>query len=1174
MKAETICLRCHQKCQLTANVENGKITHIEDSSLIIRTPPCVEACPLDMDIPGYVTAVSQGKYDEAMHIIRDTNPLPSICGRICHHPCELECKRLAVDDATAIQWIKRFVADRALASGKNNPEPIEQTRSERVAIIGSGPAGLTAAHDLVKEGYGVTVFESQPVAGGMMSSVIPEFKLSRDTVQADIDYIGSLGVEIRTGITIGRDLSVEDVRKDYDAVLLATGSWKPMTLPLPGADLKGIHLALSFLRDVSEGKMIDLGKKVIVIGGGDTAMDTARTALRLGASEVHLTCLEDRRAMPAQLWEIEKAEKEGVIIHPSLAPQRFEGNGAITGILLRDVLSTEKDEQGKITWTLSDDDGRMMECDSVIVAIGQTPDLAPLNIGDTIDYTAQGTVAVDEETLALKRPGLFAAGDCVVGAGTVADGMAAGRKAALSIFRHLSGSDPEKRKPVTFDAAVLSNDVMLQGTRHAMPGLKPAEATSSFAEVDQGYTEEMAREEAQRCINCVASCIKGMSVPDTMYHPDRLKYPLKRIGKRGEGKWQRISWDEAIGTIADTLNKIKEESGPEAIHVSCGSGQKHIGIQATKMAERLFPTPNTHLGRYTCIHPDVMSNSVTFGDTVTYEFGPDYSHSKCIVFWGSEPDVATPAQARDIRRALRGGAKLIVVDPRPIPLAKRADIWLRIRPGTDMALGLAMQHVIIAEELYNKEFVEHYCAGFDKLKEHVKEYTPQWAAEITGLAAEDIVKAARMYATNSPASIYIRLGSGAQQVNATQTCRTVSILVGITGNVDAEGGNLLYYRTFREALFWQTYLMFWGIKPPAAVNEKRIGAKEYPLMHKRAICDVPGTIRAMDDGRVRALWCVANNLIVAEMGNPHIWDILQNKLDFIFVSDFFMTPTAELADIVLPAAFYPECDLLVAAFGHPSSTITATPKVVEPLGECRDDREVAIEIAKAMGNDVSPWETVRDYLDWRLKYQGMTYEELCDTPESEIVLPRKYERYRESTPPFSTASGKVELYSSVLEAIGQEPLPVYHEPPESPLSTPELFKEFPLIYTHYRIHSFMHSEGRQVKRQRQLAPEPCLEMNPDTAAKMGIENGDWIHLETPRWKDSRHVTFKVRLVPDMHPDVVAGPHAWWFPERPAPEHGCFDSNINALLTTDPPYDPIVGVPQCRALLCRIKKVQS
>jgi anaerobic selenocysteine-containing dehydrogenase/thioredoxin reductase len=988
-------------------------------------------------------------------------------------------------------------------------------------------------------------------------------------------------MDIKTETTIGKDLSLHDIRESHDAVLLAVGSWKPINLKIPGSELKGVYNALAFLQDVKEGKNIDLGKKVIVIGGGDTAMDVARTALRLGVGEVHLACLEDRRAMPAHEWEIEKAQGEGVVIHLSLAPQRFRGHKTISEADFRVVTSTNRDREGKITWTLKEGpkSEKKMDADSVIVAIGQLPDLNSFGDNEKLTVTSHGTLKVDPDTLACDNFGLFAAGDIVAGAGTVLEAIAEGRKSAASIIKHLSGFEPEKRKPVTAEAikkaqAKMSPDLIIKETRGKMPAIPLKEAIKSFKEVELGYTEEIATSEAKRCINCVASCIKGMTIPDVMYHPDRLRYPLKRIGERGAGKWERISWEEAISIIAGKLKEIKETHGPEAIHVSCGSGQKHIGIQATKIAERLWPTPNTHLGRYTCIHPDVMSNSVTFGDTVTYEFGPDYSHSNCIVFWGSEPDVATPSQAREIRRALKRGAKLIVIDPRPIPLAKRADIWLRIRPGTDTAFGLAMQHVIINEELYDKEFVENFCSGFDKLKEHVQKYSPEWAAEITGLAKADIIKAARMYATNNPASIYIRLGSGAQQVTSTQTCRTISILVGITGNVDAEGGNLLYYRTFREALFWQTYLMFWGVKPPAALNEKRIGAKDYPLMHKRALCDVPGTVRAMDEGGIKALWCVANNLIVAELDSRKLWHIMKNKLDFIFVSEFFMTPTAELADIVLPAAFYTECDLLVAAFGHPSSSITASKKVVEPLGECRDDREVAIEIAKEMGMDVTPWETVKDYLNWRLKYQEVTYDELCEKPECRIVLPRRYQRYRESTPPFSTASGKVELYSSVLEAMGQDPLPVYHEPPESPISTPERFKEFPLIYTHYRIHSYMHSEGRQIKRQRQLAKDPCLEINPETASKLGIAAGDWVYLETPRSEGEWHISFRARLVPDMHPDVVAGPHAWWFPEKPGPEHGCFESNINALLTLDPPYDPIVGVPQCRAILCRIKKAES
>lgn len=373
---------------------------------------------------------------------------------------------------------------------------------------------------------------------------------------------------------------------------------------------------------------------------------------------------------------------------------------------------------------------------------------------------------------------------------------------------------------------------------------------------------------------------------------------------------------------------------------------------------------------------------------------------------------------------------------------------------------------------------------------------------------------------------------------------------------------------------WHPYLMFWGVKPPAAINEKRLGAKEYPLMHKRAICHIPSTIRAMEEGKVRAMWCVADNLIVAEMDNQRIWNILKNKLDFFFVSELFMTPTAELADIVLPAAFYPECDQLVEAFGHPASTVTAVRRVVEPRGESRDDREVAIEIAKRMGMDVRPWETLEDYFNWMLQYQGITFAQLLQKPNSTLTFPRGYERYKTSTPPFNTPSGKVELYSQIFEAMGVDPLPVYVEPPQSPVRTPELFKKFPFIYTHYRIHGYMHSEGRQIKRQRQLTPEPYLQINSDKATSLGIKDGDWVFLETPQSAGKWRLKYRAQLIPDLHPDVVAGPHAWWFPEKPKPEYGCFESNINALVSLDPPYDPVVGVPQVRAILCRVWKANQ
>ncbi len=1182
MQARTICLRCHQKCHLVAEVIEGKIVGVVDAQAANRTPICREVCPLSMDVPGYLMAATQGNFARAMDIIRDTNPLPMVCGRICHHPCEQECLRGVVDEPIAIQWVKRMIADWAWLK-REKPLRLPRLKNQTIGIIGSGPAGLTAAYDLIREGYGVVVYEAAAEPGGILTRVIPEFKLPKVSVTADIDYLKNLGIEIRVNVPVGQAISLNDLLSQHAAIILALGRWQPIPLSIPGAELKGIYYALPLLESSKKGQALSLGEKVIIIGGGNTAMDSARAARRLGAKEVYITCLEDRKKMPAHPWEIEAALREGAIIHAGLAPQKIKGNqeGQVCRVDFQRVASWHTDKDGQLAWTLEKGPGSQisMAAQNVIIAIGQKPALESLAKDSTLRISPLGKVLVNEETLCCGPPNLFAAGDIILGARTVVEAMASGRKAASSVIKYLTGVEPRKREPSVTETLqrarqTVKVDFPPDRSRRKMPTLSPSAALRSLQEVELGYDEEQGKEEAARCLNCAAVCIKGATIPDVMYHPDRLLYPLKRVGARGEGKWQRISWEEALTTIAQNLKSIKEKFGPEAIHVSCGSGQKHIAIQATKIAERLWPTPNTHLGRYTCIHPDVMANSVTFGDTITYEFGPDYGEARCIIFWGSEPDVATPAQARVVHRALRRGTKLIVVDPRPIPMAKRADIWLRLRPGTDMALALAMTHVIIKEGLYDREFVEKYCLGFTRLQEHVQKYSPEWAAQVTGLLKEDIIKAARTYALHRPGCIYIRLGSGAQQVTSTQTCRAISILIGITGNVDAPGGNILYYRTFREALMWHPYLMFWGVKPPAAINEKRLGAQEYPLMHKRAICHIPSTIRAMEEGKVRAMWCVADNLIVAEMDNQRIWHILKNKLDFLFVSDLFMTPTAELADIVLPAAFYPECDQLVEAFGHPASTVTAVRKIVQPLGECRDDREVAIEIAKRMGVDIRPWETLEDYFNWLLQYQGITFTELLQKPHSTLTFPRGYKRYQTSTPPFNTPSGQVELYSQIFEAMGVDPLPVYKEPPQSPVSTPELFKEFPFIYTHYRIHGFMHSEGRQIKRQRQLAPEPYLQINSEKAAALGIKDGDWVFLETPLSAGKWRLQYRAQLIPDLHPDVVAGPHAWWFPEKPKPDYGCFESNINALVSLDPPYDPVVGVPQVRAILCRVQRANE
>jgi len=1178
MYADTVCLRCHQKCLLTAEVIDGKIVGIMDHFPENRIPPCREACPIGMDIPGYNYMISQGRFKEAMNIIRDTNPLPSVCGRVCPHPCEMDCNRSPSDGAVANQWLKRFATDH-MSKHEKRPLPTPRTKKEKIAIIGSGPAGLTAAHDLVKAGYEVIVFEEASAAGGMMVRCIPEFRLPGRVVQRDIDFITGLGVQIQTHTSIGKDRTLADLLDQYDAVLISIGSWNPVPLKIPGAGLDGVRSALSVLEYTKQGRQFDLGDQVVVIGGGNTAFNAARAALRMGASQVHVTCLENRSSMPAHDWEIEEAEREGIILHPSLAPQRFcsrDGKN-VSSIDFHSVASTDVATDGKITWTLKQGPGSRatMDADRVIIAIGQRPLIDLLAENGTVKMTAQGTVAVNSATLTTQIPGLFAAGDVVAGEGTIVESIAMGRKAALSIMHYLGCTegrnlDDTKRKSALEPQMRL--DFGGESYRRVMPMVPGSEAIKSFEEVALGYSEHEAMEEANRCMNCVTPCIKGATIPDIMYHPDRLLYPLKRVGQRGEGKWERISWDEALDNIAGSLKEIRERYGPETIHLKSGSGQKHLCNLTMAILGKLLSLPNTHSGSYLCTVPGTLGGRLSAGESLVYEYNQDYEHANCIVFWGSNPDAGVPAQLRKIRTSLRNGAKLLVIDPRPTPMAKRADLWLQIRPGTDAALALGMLHVIIKEELYDQAFIKHYSEGFDLLANHVRQCTPQWASEITWLKAEDIVQAARMYATIKPATIYGRNGTTAQQHNATQTTRLMCFLIALCGNIDVPGGNLLWARTYIEGLFWYSYGLRANMQCAAVDEGKRIGAEEYPMMNDGNRCDMPLTFQAIAKDDIKAVWCFSTNLIVEEPNSREIAGLLKNKMDLFFVSDFFMTPTAELADFVLPAAYYTEVDTLVEAFSYPSNYVTASRKVVDPPGECRDDRWVAIELAKRMGVDVSPWNSVKDFEDWRLKYLGLSFDEVWERPHHRIYFPREFKRYERSNPPFPTPSGKFEFYSSVAESLGSEAIPIHKEPPQSPVSTPDTYKAFPLIYVQYRSINFMHTEGRQVERQRRISPDPSLEINSDTASKLGIKQGDWVYLETPYSGDNEHLQYKARLVQDMHPNIVAGPHGWWFPEKPGPEHGCFDSNINALIPLAPPFDPLEGTPQCRSILCRVRRI--
>jgi len=478
-----------------------------------KLSPCEAACPLQMDIPNYIIAIAQGNPQQALAIIRESNPLPSICGRVCHHPCEEECNRKVVDSAVAIEWLKRYAADRG---NSDKPSPVPRTREERVAIVGSGPAGLTVAHDLVKKGYGVTVFEASSVPGGILSSAIPEFILSSKAIQDDIDYIRGLGVRIHTNVHVGKDLSLASLwQQGYKAILIAIGTQKSGELPIPGADLPGVSSALPLLKDVKRGNLLPLSGKVWVIGGGAVAMDCARTALRLGANEVHTACLESRQDMPAYTWEIESAEREGVRVHPSLAPQEFvsKDGSRVGGINFKRVKSTYLDSEGRIHWTLMEGPGTdlAVDADAVIIAIGQAPDMSGM-LNESLNISSRGGLQVNERTLETNVPGIFAAGDISATGGTVTESMAAGRRAATSIDQYLSGIPIREVRETQEIISIEPEQVpafFIRKERWEMPRLASKQALRAFREVDVGYTDWQAIEEAKRCLNCrmCANCI-------------------------------------------------------------------------------------------------------------------------------------------------------------------------------------------------------------------------------------------------------------------------------------------------------------------------------------------------------------------------------------------------------------------------------------------------------------------------------------------------------------------------------------------------------------------------------------------------------------------------------------------------------------------------------------------
>ena len=664
-----------------------------------------------------------------------------------------------------------------------------------------------------------------------------------------------------------------------------------------------------------------------------------------------------------------------------------------------------------------------------------------------------------------------------------------------------------------------------------------------------------------------AICKKGREYYKFTYHPDRVKYPLKRAGNKGEGKWETISWEQALTEIATKVTEIRGRYGPFSNGVMHGTGPK-ASAPASHLLANALGTPNVvSVDLHICMVPAKVGEIFTYGESITMEQGPDYLASKCILVCGANPLVSHLPRGIDILEAKqKHQAKLIVIDPRLTTLASKADLWLQVRPGTDGALILAFINVIIAERLYDKKFVDEWCHGFDPLASWIQEYTPEKAEAITWIPAKKIRAAARMYATTRPASLHQRVAVN-QNISSTQTSRALAVLIAITGNLDVPGGNL-FLTPMKGFIPESPY------KIDQEIEEKRIGSLEYPLISgpEAPWKFVHGglAIEAMLTDKpypFKSLFCFGGNPVMVMPDTKKVWEALK-KLELFVILDFFITPTAELADYILPAATWLERDELCHI--PYTNLIAARQKAIEPLCDCRDDTTIVLQLVQKIpwaDKKFMPWNSSDERNHYRVRGMGMTFDELKEM--GYLSVAPQYKKYEQEG--FRTPTRKVELYSTIFKKHGYDPLPTYTEPPHSPLSSPELMKEYPFILiTGARYMEYYHSQGRHIPSLRKHMPDPEIELHPDTAKKENLDNGDWVWVETPQVKGER-VRFKVKLTAGIDPRVVHAAHAWWYPEKPAPEHGCFESNINVVLTDDPPREAICGSVPMRGTLCKIYK---
>lgn len=659
-----------------------------------------------------------------------------------------------------------------------------------------------------------------------------------------------------------------------------------------------------------------------------------------------------------------------------------------------------------------------------------------------------------------------------------------------------------------------------------------------------------------------AFCIKGMNAPiAALDHPDRILYPLRRMGERGEGRFERVSWDEATDAIARRIGEVVEKHGGRSIAGAVSNQFYDRGV-AMALLLRCLGSPNYMINQDLC---QGCRSTAALLSGITAHAGNELGKARCILVVGKSPSDSNIIEWMNTKSAKTAGAKLIVVDPRRTTIAQSADLWLAPRPGTDAALALSMVHVIFEEQLTDVEFVSKWCTGTDELRSRAAMYPPAVAAEITGIPQHDIESAARMFALTKPGCSLLGHGIDAQ-ANGVQTAMAFNALLALTGNIDRPGTNRLpkQFRGFRE---YNSFIHDPAFGMPADKEREIIGGDEFPFWsgpHSWGkACHNPSVISAILTNKpypVKALYASGVNIVCTYPGMQNTIAAL-HALDLFIVATDQMTPTAQLADYVLPKTTQLEEEAVFIE----DTCVCAMQRVTPRRGEVKSDIEIAIALRDALRRkgllqfELMPWDSHREFIDFQLKDTGISFEDV--TAKGYYEFPFDYEAFKDGG--FNTPSRKIEFLSSRLVDAGYDGLPDYRQPDYATKKDGYGL----ILVTGIRTMALHHSRFRNHAWSRKIQNVPELRLHPATAERHGIGANDWIWVETPR--GASRVYLKAKMTEELPENIVATGMGWWFPEVTAPDRGALTFNVEAAIPYGPHWDPISGSSESRNVACRI-----